>query len=151
MDSCLAALFVLGAPALADVAGNDKTTGCGYRLPQEWQASTTHWTGQCNAGVADGLGVLRVYENTNPVAVFYGRMSSGQMAIGVVDTAEGYLAGRFADSMLVKSDDPNASFSAFREATSAAKAASKLFADQGNAASANYYREKAEQLEAQMD
>jgi hypothetical protein len=95
--------------------------------------------------------VLRVYENTKPVATFYGRMSSGQMAIGVIDTAEGYLAGRFADSMLVKSDDPNASVSAFREATSAAKAASKLFTDQGNAASAKYYREKAEKLEAQMD
>jgi hypothetical protein len=146
----LAAALVSG-PVLADVAGKDKATGCGFRLPPDWQSYTTNWTGPCAAGMADGLGILRVYNHSKAVTAFYGRMREGKMALGVIDAPEGFLAGRFDDSTLVTSDDRNTFIAAFREASAAAKAASEIFKSQGNSASAKFYQEKAAQLAAQMD
>ena len=147
----LVALVLAFEPALADVVGKDRTTGCGFRQPPEWQPYTANWTGPCIGGVADGLGVLRVYHQSQAIAAFYGRMLEGKMVVGVIDAANGYLAGRFNDSTLVKSDERNASIAAFRDASAAANAASEAFQSQGNAASAKYYRDKAKQLDAQMD
>ena len=147
----LVALLLAFKPALADVVGKDKTTGCGFRQPPEWQPYTANWTGPCIGGVADGLGVLRVYNHSQAIAAFYGRMLEGKMVVGVIDTANGYLAGRFNDSTLVKSDDRDTFIAGFRDASAAANAAREVFQSQGNAASAKYYRDKAKQLEAQMD
>jgi hypothetical protein len=147
----LLALVLAFEPALADVVGKDRTTGCGFRQPQEWQPYTANWTGPCIGGMADGLGVLRVYNQSQAIATFYGRMLEGKMAIGAIDTANGYLAGRFNDSALAKSDDRDTFIAAFRDASAAANAASEVFQSQGNAASAKYYRDKAKQLDAQMD
>ena len=97
------------------------------------------------------MGVLRVYNQSQAVAVFYGRMLEGKMVVGVIDTANGYLAGRFNDSTLVKSDDRETFIAGFRDASAAANAAREVFESQGNVASAKYYRDKAKQLEAQMD
>jgi hypothetical protein len=147
----LVALVLAFNPALADVVGKDRTTGCGFRQPPEWQPYTANWTGPCIGGVADGLGVLRVYNQSQAVTAFYGRMREGRMVTGVIDGANGYLAGRFDDSALVKSDDRDTFIAAFRDASAAANAAGEVFQSQGNAASAKYYRDKAKQLEAQMN
>jgi hypothetical protein len=151
LAASLVALVFTFEPVLADVVGKDKTTGCGFRQPPEWQPYTANWTGPCIGGVADGLGVLRVYNQSQAVAVFYGRMLEGKMVVGVIDTANGYLAGRFNDSTLVKSDDRETFIAGFRDASAAANAAREVFESQGNVASAKYYRDKAKQLEAQMD
>ena len=145
------ALVLAFEPALADVAGKDRTTGCGFRQPPEWQPYTANWTGSCIGGTADGLGVLRVYNQSQAIAAFYGRMLGGRMVVGVIDTANGYLAGRFNDSSLVKSDNRETFIAAFRDASAAANAASEAFQSQGNAASAKYYRDKAKQLDEQLD
>lgn len=151
LAASLAALVLAFEPALADVVGKDKTTGCGFRQPPEWQPYTTNWTGSCVGEVADGLGVLRVYNHSQAIAAFYGRMREGKMAVGVIDTADGYLAGRFDDSVLVKSDDRDTFIAGFRDASAAANAAREAFQSKGNAASAKYYEDKAKQLDAQMD
>jgi hypothetical protein len=151
LATTLVVLALAFGPALADVVGKDRMTGCGFREPPEWQPYTANWTGPCVGGVADGLGVLRVYDHSQAVAAFYGRMHEGKMVMGVIESANGYLAGRFNDSTLAKSDDRDIFIAAFRDASAAADAASEVFKSQGNAASARYYRDKAKQLEAQMD
>jgi hypothetical protein len=101
------------------------------------------------------MGVLRVYAIRNGgiaiTATFYGEMLAGSIALGVVDTGNGYLAGRFKNGEYLDSDDFNSRLRAFRTASSAARAASAHFAKGGNEHSAAYYRRMAAQLDMQIE
>lgn len=133
----------------------DRVSGCQLRLGTALPGNTAHWTGPCRNGLADGLGLLRVYGRRDGAAAisatFYGEMVAGSIVFGVVDTGEGYLAGRFEDGRFQDSDDFNTRLRAFRTASSAARAASARFAQDGNANSAAYYRRMAARLDMQIE
>lgn len=124
---------------------------CKAERLQHWQPWVVKWKGACQAGVAEGLGVLLAYDKGRLAEAFYGRVRKGQPEFGVVETADGYLAGRFMDGKLITNDDRNTLIRAFREGASAALVASESFKRKGNQVSAKYYKDAAERLQSQMD
>lgn len=124
--------------------------GCRFARPADF-AGSLKWEGDCAAGLADGRGVLRAYQPQRPPKVFYGRMKAGQLALGVVEQDDGYVAGEFADGKRKPSDERADYIRAFDEAASAAKEAAARFRKAGNEASARHYEERAARLAAQMD
>jgi len=145
----LVAALLTGVHASAH--GAAKST-CESQRPPDWPATAVlRWDGPCVDKRATGLGVLRAYEGTRATRVFYGRMSAGQMELGVVELSDGYVAGRFDGGRRVPSDDRNVLIDAFRQASQAASDAAERFRRAGNTASAAHYSNKARQLADQMD
>jgi hypothetical protein len=130
---------------------SDTTSGCRYQIPERWQSYGVQWVGSCDAGLAQGLGILRATEQGKVTEVFFGRLDRGVLIIGVIDTPDGYIAGRYSAGSLVKDGDRNIYINAFRDASEAAHKASEYYRQKGNDASARYYAEKATKLENQMD
>jgi hypothetical protein len=142
---------VVDAPLLTD-----PVSGCRFRLGPAPPGASAQWTGSCQEGLADGLGVLRVYRrgangSSTISSAFYGEMAKGLIAFGVIDTEEGFLAGRFADGAYQDSDDFNTRLNAFRTASRAARAASARFAAEGNPGSAAFYNRIATRLDQQIE
>ena len=134
----------------------DRVSGCRFRLGPEMPGGSAQWTGACQKGLADGLGVLRVYQrgargSPTMTSAFYGEMAKGLIAFGVIDVEGGFLAGRFADGAYQDSDDFNTRLNAFRTASRAARAASARFAAEGNPGSAAFYNRIASQLDQQIE
>src|SRR5271166_4527358 len=134
----------------------DRVSGCRFRLGLAMPGASARWTGSCQQGQADGLGVLRVYRqgaNGGPTvsSTFYGEMAKGWISFGVIDTEGGFLAGRFTDGTYQDSDDFNRRLNAFRTASRAARAASARFAAEGNPDSAAFYSRMARRLDQQIE
>lgn len=36
---------------------------CSFKAPKDWIEKKTHWNGQCSDGYANGLGILKEFEN----------------------------------------------------------------------------------------
>ncbi|PTT91570.1 hypothetical protein DBR42_03600 [Pelomonas sp. HMWF004] len=123
---------------------------CRFARPTDF-AGSLRWEGGCVDGRADGRGVLRAYVAQHSPKVFYGRLKAGQLALGVVETPDGYIAGNFVDGKLKPSEERGDFIRAFDEAAAAAKEAAARFRKAGNEASARHYEERAAQLAAQMD
>jgi hypothetical protein len=152
--SLLACLFaVCGVfPAFAARTWKtDKSTGCRFEVPATWAGYAVQWTGTCATGAADGSGVLRAFRDGKLLESYYGKLKEGVLVIGVVESNEGYVAGRFSDGKPVKDDDRRTYILAFREAAGAANWASEFYRQRGNTASARYYLAKAKSLNQQMD
>ncbi len=145
------ALFIGVVPGLGYCQASATNKSCKLVAPDSWRGYLVQWEGPCEAGIAEGLGVLRAYENKKVVEAFYGRLKAGTPSFGVMETADGYMAGRFLSGHLVKDDDRNTIIRAFREGASGAIAASESFKRKGNQASARYYKEIADRLSSQMD
>lgn len=143
------AISLSGAPGATETI--DQTTGCRFQIPSDWQGYTAQWTGECRDKVAEGLGVLRMYDAGRFKTAFYGEMSRGKPVIGVIDVGGGYMAGRFTDGKLNETDDRNLTIRAFRVASDAAREASERFRRGGNEASARHYATVAERLANQLD
>jgi hypothetical protein len=124
---------------------------CTFTAPQGWAQDTTRWEGDCRSGHANGLGVLKEYNGQNVTRLYFGRVKDGSPELGVVDQADGYAAGRFANGSLVQSDDRQVVISAFAEAEKAANQAATRFGKAGNKVSAKFYKNKAKTLREQMD
>ena len=124
---------------------------CVFNVPEGWVQANTRWIGQCCAGYADGLGILKEYSNGIVIRFFLGRIKKGDIVFGVIDQADGYIAGKFVDGALLPSDDRQLHIDAFDEAGRAAKKAAEEFGESGNKASAQFYMKKAEELFNQMD
>jgi hypothetical protein len=116
-----------------------------------WKGYTVKWVGQCNDGVAEGLGALRAYSKQTAVKSFFGRMAAGRPIFGVLETPQGYQAGPFENGEPVRNSERPLVIKAFGEAAAAARVASEDFKRQGNTASARYYQRVSEELAAQMD
>lgn len=123
------------------------------QLPQPWPVGTANrWSGACQAGQAQGLGVLRALRGTRVEQVFYGRYEDGKPVLGAVEVEGGFRAGRFAaDGGVVADGDRDAAIEAFDTAAAAARAMAAGLHRAGRAASARYYAAKAEQLARQLD
>lgn len=152
--SPLLLLLLLATAPAADAADAALTAGpaaCRFAAPAGWPLSNLHWTGGCDAGTAQGLGVLRGMESGRVTRVFYGRLEAGLPALGALEVDKGYAAGRFEHGKPVVDGDRNALILAFDAASAAARQAADAFAAAGNAGSARFYRAKAWQLAQQLD
>ena len=121
------------------------------KAPQDWQGYRLKWSAECEDGVAHGLGVLRAHYAGKWVKSYYGTLNQGHFDEGVVDTGQGYQAGRFEQDTYVNSADRNVTLHAFDVAANAASALSAFYKEQGNDPSADFYAKKAQQLREQMD
>lgn len=145
-------LSVLLAGVLTGLPGIGWAQSCDFVAPDEWSSATSiRWFGPCAGKTADGLGVLRSYFNGKAGPAFFGRMSGGAPAFGVVESDAGFAAGRFVGGEVVATDNRQTIIDAFATAAKAARAVSARFRAENNAGSAKFYADKADQLESQMD
>ena len=138
-------LWAGGEPPMAGSAR------CRFVVPEGWAARPVRWSGGCHAGLAEGRGILRVYEHGQVAGTFFGTLQAGQLALGVIEQLDGFVAGRFEAGKLVADGERNTLIMAFDEASAAALQLAERYRKAGNAASAHYYKVKATQLSAQMD
>lgn len=136
------------APASAGLAG---PAHCRFAAPAGWDTRQVRWTGDCRAGLAQGLGTLRAMQGNKVVRTFYGRLKDGQPVLGVIERDGGFQAGRFEGGAVVQDGERNTLIQAFDEARAAADAVALRHQASGNPASARYYRQKAAQLASQID
>ena len=132
------------APAAAPAA-------CAFTAPAGWNQATTRWDGSCKEGHAEGLGVLKEYQQQKVVRFFFGRLEHGELKLGVIDQAEGFVAGQFAKGQPLQSDDRQRLIDAFAEGEKAANEAASRFSKAGKQASAKFYADKAKALREQLD
>lgn len=126
---------------------------CSIAQPDGWAKAGTVWDGECKGGQAHGPGVLKEFDAQKKAVVrfFFGQASHGAIAVGVIDQADGYVAGSFKDGKVVESTERQATISAFKEAATAAKLVAARYRKSGNLASARFYDAKTKQLTEQMD
>jgi hypothetical protein len=114
------------------------------------------WLGACQGGFAEGSGVIvNTVEGAEPER-FYGRLESGSPSIGVLQTENGFVAGRWKHGAVVTAlpDDVaqrNVLLDAFRAAADAATAVSKSLAKKADAEASRFYARQAGVLREQMD
>lgn len=114
------------------------------------------WLGDCQTGVAEGVGVLvHLVPGIEPER-FYGKLEHGLPTLGVLQTDGGFLAGRWSHGTLVPPlpDDVaqrNLVLDAFRAAAAAAGAASRSYAARADAATSRFYAKQARLLSQQVD
>ena len=126
-------------------------SACRFSAPDGWKQKATQWDGDCRAGLAEGIGVLKEYRDNKVKRFFFGRLKRGDIEFGVIDQNEGFVAGSFSDGHLIPSDDRQTFIRAFAEAEKAAAQASSRYRNAGNKASAEFYERKAKELREQMD
>ena len=130
--------------------------GCRFRRLEVWAAGKVAWFGDCQKGFADGSGVIvNVVEGAQSER-FYGRLDEGSPSIGVLQTENGFVAGRWEDGSIVAPlpDDVsqrNVMIEAFRKGSSGAAAASKFFTKNSDAEASRFYAAQARLLDEQMD
>jgi hypothetical protein len=97
--------------------------------------------------------------------LFLGRAEQGYLRSGVIETEDGFIAGRWSEGALVNNDLPEGdevveegvdlaahrTVTAFEDAARAADDTSRRMAEQSNAASSRFYTNLAERLRSQMD
>jgi hypothetical protein len=142
------ALGILLAQAPAQAAA---PTACAFTAPAGWSQATTRWDGACKDGHAEGLGVLKEYQQQKVVRFFFGRLEHGEPKLGVIDQPEGFVAGQFAKGEPLQSDDRQRLIDAFAEGEKAANEAASRFSKAGKQASAKFYSAKAKSLREQLD
>jgi hypothetical protein len=142
-------LIVLG---LAGSAAPTFAQQCQFVAPPEWSSATSiRWFGACDRGIASGQGVLRSYLNAKPGPAFYGRMVNGAPEFGVVETDNGFEAGRLKGGEVQQTGNRQTLIDAFRVGAAAARGVSAKFRSENNPGSAKFYADKAGKLERQMD
>jgi hypothetical protein len=124
---------------------------CLFTAPAGWNQATTRWDGECRNGYAEGLGVLKEYQQQKVLRFFFGRLEHGELKLGVIDQPEGFTAGEFAKGAPVPVTDAQQTVSAFTEAEKAANEAANRFRKAGNAEAAKFYAAKAKTLSEQLD
>jgi len=137
-------------PALASAQASSQSA-CAFTAPAGWSQTATRWDGECRDGHADGLGVLKEYQQQKVVRFFFGRLEHGELKLGVIDQAEGFVAALFANGKPLPSEDAQRTVDAFAEAEKAANEAASRFSKAGQQASAKFYTAKAKELREQLD
>lgn len=144
--ACSIGVLLCGMPQYGFPKG-----ACEFSVPDDWSRKTTQWDGNCMAGRAEGLGVLKEYRDKKVKRFFFGRLKGGEIEFGVIDQEEGFVAGSFAKGQLIPTDDRQSIINAFTEAEKSASQAANRFSKAGNKASALFYERKAKELREQMD
>jgi len=136
---------------LAQVSTQSSQSACVFTAPAGWNQTATRWDGACHDGHAEGLGVLKEYQQQKVVRFFFGRLEHGELKLGVIDQPEGFVAGQFAKGAPLPSDDAQRTVDAFAEAEKAATEVASRFSKAGKSASAKFYTAKAKELREQLD
>jgi len=136
------ALAVLASPAKAE---------CRAEPVHGWSDEEARWVGPCAANQADGYGVIKQIRAGAVQEIYYGRVEKGKAVLGVVETPDGMIAGRWSRGEVQETSDRNELLSAFAAAEKAADTVREGFARQGNSASAQFYKRKAQILRQQLD
>jgi len=152
----LAAAMAMAIPAAVPAAGTDAPVmvgpaACRVGVPAGWSPRDLRWSGACRDGFAAGRGVLREFVGGKVARIFFGSLHDGQLALGVIEQPDGYVAGRFEGGRAVGDGDRSVLIKAFDEGSAAAGQFAEALGSAGNAASARFYRDKARQLALQMD
>lgn len=150
----LAALCIAGAGTSAAAADASVMIGpadCRFAVPSGWSPRDVRWTGSCHDGLAEGRGVLREFVGATVARLFFGSLRAGQPALGVIEQADGFVAGRFEAGQAVRDGDRNTLIRAFDEGSAAAEQVAEAYRRAGNLGSARFYSDKARQLAQQMD
>lgn len=141
-------LNILPALAAAQVSTQ---SACVFTVPAGWNQTATRWDGECRDGHAEGLGVLKEYQQQEVVRFFFGRLEHGELKLGVIDQAEGFVAAQFAKGKPLPSENRQHTVAAFAAAERAANEAANRFSKAGQQASAKFYAAKARELREQLD
>ena len=150
--SPVATVLALGLWCVATIASaKHATSSCSAQSPTHWVGKNTRWAGDCQNGLAQGFGTLRLYNGSKPTTVFYGVFKGGEPILGVEEINSGFKAGRIDQGKFVKTDDRQTYIDAFKAAEKGALAAASQFKANGNQASSKFYQNKAAMLAAQMD
>jgi len=144
-------MIALGILLAQAPAQTSTSATCAFTAPAGWSQAATRWDGACREGHAEGLGVLKEYQQQKVVRFFFGRLEHGEPRLGVIDQAEGFVAGQFAKGEPVPSDDRQRMVDAFAAAEKAANEAADRFSKAGKQASAKFYAAKAKALREQLD
>lgn len=147
----LTALALISSASLLADMPSKNSGACQFESFAEWSAHAVRWTGSCEKGRAAGLGVLRAYAKGKLAGVFYGRLVAGQPVLGVIEYSDGFVAGEVVAGVIQPTENRQIIIRAFAVAAQAAHRVSEILEIEGNAASARYYANKAEQLANQMD
>jgi hypothetical protein len=124
---------------------------CRFIPPADWHDRTLSWDGPCQEGKAHGEGVLRAYKKAEPTLIFFGDITNGELSLGVIENAEGYIAGQFSKGKVVADSDRNVLIKAFSKGSAAARAYGQRLKKAGNLESSKLYMKKAQELEQQID
>ena len=127
------------------------TVQCGFIAPEGWNQANTRWNGDCVSGNADGLGVLKEFENRKVKRFIFGRFVKGEIQQGVIDQKDGYSSGQFKSGVLITSEDRQVFIDSFRVAAKAASLVASRYRKLGNKGSAQFYEKKRKELEQQMN
>jgi hypothetical protein len=146
----VAAAPASAAPAPRPPASPGGAAACRFTAPPDLDAAPSKWLGDCRAGAADGLGVLRAGSG-EPYAFFAGRMERGRPVQGLLMLRDGLwmAAIRFdAKARAVSSDGlrPELDDQLFAQARAAALDTAARFRRAGNKASADYYMRLARKI-----
>jgi uncharacterized membrane protein len=144
-------ILLAQAPAAQTPVQTSTQAACAFTAPAGWNKAATRWDGTCREGHAEGLGVLKEYQQQKVVKFFFGRLEHGEPKLGVIDQEEGFVAGQFAKGERLESDDRQQMVDAFAEAEKAANEAASRFSKAGKQASAKFYADKAKALREQLD
>lgn len=143
------------APTSAATPAAPSGGACEFKPLAAFAGHVVKWEGACESGKASGQGALRAYPPADrrgeAPLIFLGTLESGEPKLGVLETPDGYIAGRFANGQALDTDDRNELLRAFREASSAAESVSKRLEAAGKASSAALYAKKAKALADQLD
>lgn len=145
-----ALLFLSMAPLFLGLA--QTATACSFNPPAGWKTSATRWEGECRTGKADGLGVLKLLNQQGEIReVFYGRLSSGEITLGVLVMDGSFSSGYFTNGQVRASEDNTSAIAAgFKEAESASRFVAARFRQAGNTPSALFYEKKARNLQKEL-
>src|SRR5687768_3265633 len=100
----MVALGILLAQAQVPVQTSSQGA-CVFTPPVGWSQAATRWDGACRDGHAEGLGVLKEYQQQKVVRFFFGRLEHGEPRLGVIDQPEGFVAAQFAKGEPLPSED----------------------------------------------
>lgn len=146
-----AGLLLFTSQASAAVPTVDRQSGCHVLVPDAWIGGSVQWIGGCPGGTAAGLGVAVDRLNGKLRETFFGDVTAGRMARGVIETENGYRVVRFVAGDPMATDSRQEIIVGFRVAAEAARQASAQFKVAGNSASARYYADAADRLANQLD
>jgi len=130
--------------------------GCRFQRLLVWTAGSVEWLGGCENGFAEGSGVIVNSVEDAGVERYYGRLDHGSPSIGVLQTDNGFVAGRWSHGKVL-ADPPddtarrNVLIDAFRAAAEASSSVSKSFAKRSDTEASSFYATQARLLRDQMD
>lgn len=130
-----------------------QAAGCAVVLPTPMRGMPATWLGQCAAGKATGVGVLRAGARA-PFAFFYGRVTAGKPQTGLLlrpDRSYTDVRGLTPTGDVLPADGEHIAEQdrAWADAAAGARLVARKFAAAGNAGSAAYYNHEAHRIETE--